>query len=57
MRRALADFIKGDLPPPRDCDVFLLEDLPATDRRAADVCLDEVDRRYLRRSLRPRLRL
>jgi ATP-dependent DNA helicase RecG len=43
-RRALADFIKGDPLVQRYFDVFLFEDLPATDRRADDVYLDEVDR-------------
>lgn len=43
-RRALADFIQGDPLLRRYFDVFLFEDLPATDRRANDVYLDEVDR-------------
>jgi len=43
-RRALADFIKGDPLLHRYFDVFLFEDLPATDRRADDVYLDEVER-------------
>jgi predicted HTH transcriptional regulator len=43
-RRALADFIKGDPLLRRYFDVFVFEDLPATDRRADEVYLDEVDR-------------
>ena len=43
-RRALADFIKGDPLLRRYFDVFIFEDLPATDRGADDVYLDEVDR-------------
>ena len=40
-RRTLADFIKGDPLIRRYFDVFLFEDLPATDRRADDVYLDD----------------
>ncbi len=40
-RRALADFINGDPLLQRYFDLFLFEDLPATDRRADDVYLDE----------------
>jgi len=43
-RRALKDYIKGDPLLRRFFDVFLFEDLPASDRRADDVYLDEVDR-------------
>lgn len=43
-RRALKDFILGDPLLKRFFDVFLFEDLPASDRRAYDVYLEEVDR-------------
>src|SRR5438094_1312942 len=43
-RRALADFIRGDALLRRYFDAFTFEDLPATDRRADDVYLAEVDR-------------
>ena len=43
-RRALSDFIKGDPLLRRYFNIFLFEDLPATDRRADNVYLDEVDR-------------
>jgi len=42
-RRALADFIRGDPLLRRYFDAFIFEDLPATDRRADEVYLDEVD--------------
>jgi len=43
-RRALKDYIEGDALLRRFFDVFLFEDLPAADRRADDVYLDQVDR-------------
>jgi hypothetical protein len=43
-RRALADFIQGDPLLRRYFTAFLFEDLPATDRQANDVYLDQVDR-------------
>jgi hypothetical protein len=43
-RRALKDYIQGDPLLRRFFDVFLFEDLPASDLRADDVYLDEVDR-------------
>ena len=43
-RRALKDYIEGDPLLRRFFEVFLFEDLPASDRRAGDVYLDEVDR-------------
>lgn len=43
-RRAVRDYIRGDALFRRFFDVFLFEDLPASDRRADDVYLDEVDR-------------
>lgn len=43
-RRAIHDFIQGDPLCNRYFKVFLFEDLPATDRRADDVYLEEVDR-------------
>lgn len=42
-RRALKDFIHGDPLFRRFFEVFLFEDLPASDRRVDDVYLDEVD--------------
>lgn len=42
-RRATHDFIQGDPLCNRYFKVFLFEDLPATDRRADDVYLEEVD--------------
>ncbi len=42
-RRAIRDFIRGDPLLRRFFDVFLFEDLPATDRRADDVYLKEVE--------------
>jgi len=41
-RRAIRDFVRGDPLFRRFFDVFLFEDLPASDRRADDVYLDEV---------------
>ena len=43
-RRAIADFVRGDALLRRFFEVFLFEELPASDRRADDVYLDEVDR-------------
>jgi len=43
-RRALKVYIEGEPLLGRFFDVFLFEDLPASDRRADDVYLDEVDR-------------
>ena len=43
-RRAVRDFVDGDALLRRFFDVFLFEDLPASDRRADDVYLAEVDR-------------
>ena len=43
-RRAVQDFVRGDALLRRFFDVFLFEDLPASDRRADDVYLAEVDR-------------
>lgn len=43
-RRALRDFVEGDALLRRFFKVFLFEDLPASDRRADAVYLDEVDR-------------
>ena len=43
-RRALRDFIRGEALLRRYFSVFLFEDLPATDRRADQVYLNEVDR-------------
>ena len=43
-RRAIRDFIRGDALLRRFFEVFLFEDLPASDRRADDVYLDEVGR-------------
>ena len=43
-RRALKDYIEGDPLLRRFFEVFLFEDLPASDRRADDVYLAEVDR-------------
>jgi len=41
-RRALKEFIQGDALLRRYFDVFLFEDLPASDRKADDVYLEEV---------------
>lgn len=43
-RAALRDFVRGDALLMRFYDVFMFEDLPASDRRADEVYLDEVDR-------------
>ncbi len=43
-RRAVRDFVRGDALLRRFFDVFLFEDLPASDRRADDVYLAEVGR-------------
>ena len=43
-RRALKDYIEGDPLLRRFFNVFLFEDLPASDRRPDDVYLEEVDR-------------
>ena len=43
-RRALKDYIQGDPLLRRFFEVFLFEDLPASDRRADEVYLAEVDR-------------
>ena len=43
-RRALRDFGRGDALLRRFFDVFLFEDLPASDRRADEIYLDEVRR-------------
>ena len=42
-RRALKEFIQGDALLRRYFDVFLFEDLPASDRKADDVYLEEVE--------------
>ncbi|MCX6925510.1 MAG: DUF4062 domain-containing protein, partial [Verrucomicrobia bacterium] len=42
-RRALKEYIQGDALLRRFFDVFLFEDLPASDRRADEVYLDQVD--------------
>src|SRR2546423_1184631 len=42
-RQALKDYIQGDPLLRRFFEVFLFEDLPASDRRADDVYLAEVD--------------
>ena len=43
-RRAVKAFVEGDPLLRRFFTVFLFEDLPASDRRADEVYLDEVDR-------------
>jgi predicted HTH transcriptional regulator len=43
-RRAIRDFVRNDALLRRFFDVFLFEDLPAADRRADQVYLDEVGR-------------
>jgi predicted HTH transcriptional regulator len=43
-RRALKDYVEGDPLLRRFFDVFLFEDVPAVDRRADDVYLEQVDR-------------
>lgn len=42
-RRAIKNFVEGDALLRRFFEVFLFEDLPASDRRADHVYLDEVD--------------
>ncbi|RJO61270.1 DUF4062 domain-containing protein [candidate division WS5 bacterium] len=42
-RRALKEFVRGDALLRRYFDVFLFEDLPASDRKADDVYLEEVE--------------
>jgi predicted HTH transcriptional regulator len=46
-RRALKDYIHGDALLQRFFEVFLFEDLPAADRRADEVYLDQVDRCHI----------
>ena len=43
-RQAIKSFVAGDSLLRRFFDVFLFEDIPASDRRADDVYLEEVDR-------------
>lgn len=43
-RRAIKDYVQGDPMLGRFFEVFLFEDLPAQDRRADNVYLEEVDR-------------
>lgn len=43
-RRAVKDFVQGDALLKRFFDVFLFEDLPASDRKADDVYLEKVAR-------------
>ncbi len=43
-RRAVHDYVRGDALLRRYFDVFLFEDLPATDRRPDDLYLDKVDK-------------
>ena len=43
-RQAIKAFVAGDSLLRRFFDVFLFEDIPASDRRADDVYLEEVDR-------------
>ena len=43
-RRAIKDFVEGDPLLRRFFNVFLFEDLPASDRRVDEVYLQEVDR-------------
>lgn len=43
-RRSIKEFVQGDALLRRYFDVFLFEDLPAVDRRADDVYLEEVER-------------
>src|SRR5262245_65021990 len=43
-RRALKDYLQGDPLLRRFFEVFLFEDLPASDRRADEVYLREVER-------------
>jgi ATP-dependent DNA helicase RecG len=43
-RAAIRDFVRGDALLRRFFDVFLFEEIPASDRKPDDVYLDEVDR-------------
>jgi predicted HTH transcriptional regulator len=43
-RRAIKDYVQGDALLRRYLDTFLFEDLPASDHRADDVYLEEVER-------------
>ena len=43
-RQAIRDYVRGDVLLRRFFDAFLFEDLPASDRRADEVYLGEVDR-------------
>jgi len=43
-RKAIRDFLRGDPLLRRFFDVFLFEDVPAKDRRADELYLDEVDK-------------
>ena len=43
-RKALRDFLRGDPLLSRFFDVFLFEDVPAKDRRADELYLDEVEK-------------
>jgi len=43
-RAALRDYLRCDPLFKRFCDVFLFEDVPAQDRRADELYLDEVER-------------
>ena len=43
-REHLRDFLRGDPLMRRFFDVYLFEDLPASDRRPDDVYLEEVER-------------
>lgn len=43
-RRALRDYLRGDALFGRLFDVFLFEDVPASDRRADDLYLEEAER-------------
>jgi len=43
-RRAIKDFVEGNALLRRFFDVFLFEDLPASDRKTDDVYLEEVGR-------------
>ena len=43
-RAALRDYLRGDALLRRFFEAFLFEEVPAADRRADDVYLDEVER-------------
>lgn len=43
-RKALREFLRGDPLLRRFFDIFLFEDVPAVDRRADEVYLNEVER-------------